>query len=113
MSIAVTNATNADLVRFLLARVDDDDCVLKRMARLQSRAPHTSTATGVQSVERLRAECVAKRRIIGSVQQLLVLRDQPSERPIREAAVQVLRALAAPYADHSGFRAEWRLAARS
>jgi hypothetical protein len=113
MSATLTNATNLDLIRFLLARVDDDDAALKRLARQQSRAPHTTTPTGVQSVERQRAECVAKRRVIGSAQQLLVLRDQPSERPIREAAVQILRALAAPYADHASFRPEWRLAARS
>lgn len=113
MPAMLANATNLELVRFLLARVDDDDDVLKRMARQQARAPHSSGAPGVQSIERLRAECLAKRRIIGSVQQLLVLRDQPSEKPIRDAAAQILRSLVAPYADHASFRSEWRIAARS
>jgi hypothetical protein len=47
------------------------------------------------------------------MQQLLVLRDQPSEKPVRDAAIHVLRWLAAPYADHPGFRPEWKTSSRA
>jgi Family of unknown function (DUF6221) len=99
--------TTNELVRFLLARFDEDDDQLKRCAR------DTATpATGPLSLDRLRSEALARRRIVGSMQQLLVLRDQPCEKPVREAAAQALRALAAPYSAHSGFRAEWKTSPR-
>ena len=46
------------------------------------------------------------------MQQLIVLRDQPFEKPIRDAAAQVLRSLATPYANHAAFRSEWRRSSR-
>jgi Family of unknown function (DUF6221) len=101
--------TTHDLVRFLLARFDEDDHRLKRLAR--SAADQLDSEYG--SIERLRAEALARRRIVGSVQQLLVLRDQPSEKPVRDGAAQILKALAAPYTGHAAFRPEWKTSARA
>ncbi len=101
------------LVQFLLARVDEDESEIKRAAR-QSKAPtepaaqQTRPTIVVQNPTRWREECAAKRRIIGIAQQMLVLRDQPAEQVVRRAAEQVLRELAAPYAQHYGYQPEWR-----
>ena len=97
MSTVLTNTP--ELVRFLLARLDEDDAALKA----RRRAGNDSTAT----MERLRADLQAKRQIIGAAQQLLLLRDQPSEKPVRDGASLILRYLAFPYADHPSFRGEW------
>jgi len=99
--------TTSELVRFLLARFDEDDIALKRLAR--SGAPASGE---LFSLDRLRSEALARRRIIGSVQQLIVLRDQPSEKPVRDNAAQVLRSLAAPYSAHQAFRSEWNTSPR-
>lgn len=96
-------ARNQDLVRFLLARVDEDVAQLKRIAR----HPDDDSA-GVRSLTRLQADVTAKRRLIGALQQLLVLRDQPFEKAIRAQAGQMLRMLALPYDTHSAYRSEWR-----
>ena len=96
-----------ELVRFVLARVEDDEAALKRRARA-----HVDGGNEAEALDRLRAETVAKRRIVGTVQQLIVLRDQPCEKPVRDGAVQILRALAAPYAGHSAFRSEWHISHR-
>jgi len=106
VSPATLAPTTNDLVRFLLARFDEDDEQLKRYARLDSAPP------GLLSVDRLRSEALARRRILGAIQQLLVLRDQPCEKPVRDGAVQVLRSLAAPYSQHAGFRTEWKTSPR-
>lgn len=109
MSAAITKFATGDLVRFLLARVDDDDDELKRLKR--RRAPGASDeglALGVRSIERLRAECMAKRQIIRSAQHLVVMHDLPAEKFIRDAATSMLRALAFPYASHLSYRSEWR-----
>jgi hypothetical protein len=98
--------TTNDLVRFLLARFDEDDEALKRSSRGQAE-------TGGQiTLDRLRSEALARRRIVGSMQQLIVLRDQPCEKPVRDGAIQVLRFLAAPYSQHAGFRTEWKTSPR-
>src|SRR4051812_21364292 len=94
---------NQDLVRFLLARVDDDESVLKRM-----RKRVAADGGEIDSLGRLQADAAAKRRLIGCVQQLLALRDQPCEKPVRDQANQMLRVLAVPYHDHRGYRPEWR-----
>jgi len=108
VTTAVVSSTTTDLVRFLLARVDEDDDLLRRLHRRQSRgAEPVDDLGGLRSIERLRAECEAKRGVIGCAQQLLVLRDQPAEKPVRDAAVHLLYALAAPYRNHAGFRSEW------
>jgi hypothetical protein len=93
-----------DLVRFLLARVSDDEAELKRLTRGSGGV----RVSGQCDPVRLRAETAAKRQIIGTVQHVLVLRDLPNEQPVREAALQVLRSLAGPYNEHPGFRTEWR-----
>jgi anti-sigma factor ChrR (cupin superfamily) len=109
MSLATAGATiYQDLVRFLLARVDDDDSELKKIARLQARSNVADDMDGVRAVTRLQAESAAKRRVIGALQQLLVLRDQPFEKAIRDQAAQMLRMLAMPYDGHAAYRSEWR-----
>jgi len=109
---APTTASLTDLIRFLLSRTEDDEAELKRMTR-SARTPRLHAGAQpedaeTRSVARLRAEAASKRQIIGSVQHLLVLRDQPCEKPVRDAAAQILRALASPYADHPQYREEWR-----
>jgi anti-sigma factor ChrR (cupin superfamily) len=109
MSVATAAvATSQDLVRFLLARVDDDDTELKRLARQHARAHVADELDGIRAVSRLQAESAAKRRVIGALQQLLVLRDQPFEKAIRDQAAQMLRILAMPYDGHAAYRSEWR-----
>jgi hypothetical protein len=96
----LTNTT--ELVRFLLARLDDDDATLKARRR-----DGVDSDGGPAAMDRLRAEVQAKRQIIGAAQQLLLLRDQPCEKPVRDGASLILRYLALPYADHASFRSEW------
>jgi hypothetical protein len=105
-TIAAPSTT--ELVRFLLARVDEDEAQLRRLRRNQSRGPGPAgAADGLGSIDRLRTECEAKRDVIGCAQQLLVLRDQPAEKPVRDGAVHMLYALAGPYRSHPAFRSEW------
>ena len=101
-------ATTHDLVRFLLARVDDDVAELKKLARQQVASGNLETTEGVRAIVRLQAEAASKRRMIGALQQLLVLRDQPLEKTVRDQATQMLRVLAVPYDRHSAYRPEWR-----
>lgn len=98
--------TTQDLIRFLLARVDDDVAELKRLVRQQGASPDTTE--GVRAIVRQQAEAASKRRMIGALQQLLVLRDQPLEKTVRDAATQMLRVLAVPYEGHPAYRPEWR-----
>jgi hypothetical protein len=98
--------TTHDLIRFLLARVDDDVAELKRLARQQAGSPDTTQ--GVRAIARQQAEAASKRRMIGALQQLLVLRDQPLEKTVRDQATQMLRVLAMPYDGHAAYRPEWR-----
>jgi hypothetical protein len=107
MSLATAvRPTSHELIRFLLARVDDDVAELKKLARQQADA--SSPGQGVRAIARLQAEAAAKRRMIGALQQLLVLRDQPLEKTVRDQATQMLRVLAVPYDSHPAYRAEWR-----
>lgn len=94
-----------DLVRFLLARLDEDTAELKRIARQEARGERVD---GVRDTDRLQAEVAAKRRVIGTLQQLLVLRDQPAEKTVRDSAALMLRVLAVPYDAHANYRPEWR-----
>lgn len=112
MHVLRESENELELVRFLLARVDDDEAELKKIARRQARGGETAVA-GPWSLERLRGECASKRQLIGMLQQLFVLRDQPFEKAIRDAAAQMLQALAVPYADHNGYRKDWHEAATS
>ena len=87
------------LVRFLLARISDDEQALRRRGL---------AAGGDREVERALADCAAKRDVVGIMQRMLILRDLPLERPVRDGAEEVLRRLASVYEDHVGYRAEWR-----
>jgi hypothetical protein len=108
----------SDLVRFLLARLDEDEREIKKLqkaaigtsvsASANGRTNGSTNGSSFPSVHRLSADSAAKREIVGVLQRLLVLRDLPSERPVREGAAEVLRRLAMPYEDHAGYRTEWR-----
>jgi len=87
------------LVSFLLARISDEERELKR----RTKSPDIDA-----DAERGLADCTAKREIIGISQRMIVLRDLPNERSVREGAEEVLRRMASVYADHVGYRAEWR-----
>jgi hypothetical protein len=88
------------LVRFLLARISDEERELRRRS--------TGETQQVWTVERALAECSAKRDVIGIMQRMLILRDLPLERQVRDGAGEVLRRLAAVYEDHASYRNEWR-----
>jgi uncharacterized protein DUF6221 len=103
------SSSTTDLVRFLLARIDDDASEGKRQAKAAGNG--SPSTTRFCSPERIRAECEAKRQVIGTLQQQLVLRDQPFEKAIRHQAVYMLRALATPYSEHAAYRKEWALSA--
>jgi hypothetical protein len=103
-SFAAAVTTSQDLVRFLLSRVEDDEAELRKLSR--GGADHAGV--GLRAVERLHAELATKRRLIGALQQLVVLRDQPAERAVRHQAGQMLRFLALPYEWHAKYRQEWR-----
>ena len=102
-SFAATVSTSPDLVRVLLSRVEDDETELRKLSRRQD-----NEGTGLRSLDRLHAELATKRRLIGALQQLVVLRDQPAERAVRHQAGQMLRFLALPYEWHAKYRQEWR-----
>ena len=103
--VATVQETAQDLVRFLLSRAEEDERELKRLAR---QGHDVDSKPAVRSIDRLVADVAAKRRLIGCMQQLLVLRDQPAEKAVRDQASQMLRVLAVPYHDHPGYRQEWR-----
>jgi hypothetical protein len=103
------SASTTDLVRFLLARIEDDAALAKKYNR--GAANGKPPAPTLFSPERIRAECEAKRQVIGTLQQQLVLRDQPFEKTIRNQAIYMLRALAVAYAEHDAYRKEWALSA--
>jgi hypothetical protein len=103
------SASTTDLVRFLLARIEDDAALAKQYSR--DAANGKSPVPALIPPERIRAECEAKRQVIGTLQQQLVLRDQPFEKAIRNQAIYMLRALATAYAEHDAYRKEWALSA--
>lgn len=97
-------ATSQEIARFLLTRLDEDEIELKRLARDEGAV----ALGGLRAISRLRAEVDTKRRLIGSLQQLVVLRDQPAERAVRHQAENMLRFLALPYEWHAEYRSQWR-----
>ena len=110
--MTATILDSGELVRFLLARLDDDRSelgALRRTAGPVADGPHRD---GVQSVDRRRVELVAKRRMIASLQQLITLRDLPAEKFVRDEAMTILRALALPYAEHRSYRSHWHISTR-
>jgi hypothetical protein len=88
------------LVRFLLDRISDDERRWRRRAK--------AGEDDAEQAERWLAECAAKREIIGIMQRMIILRDQPMERQVRDGAEEVLRRFAAVYEDHAGYRSQWR-----
>jgi hypothetical protein len=100
-----------DLTEFLLARIAEDEAAVEqRMA--DSRG---SAVGGDPTVERwpiyrrARAECEAKRRIIGKAQPWIAADDgRAHQTSLRLAGEDILAALASPYADHPDYREEWR-----
>lgn len=105
MSAVIVNDVQ-DIVRFLLDRIDEQESVFRRGGRARGDAVEHP------DLEQLQAETNSKRRIIGTAQQLLVLRDLPNEKVVREAAAQIIKELALPYADHPAYRPEWRASQR-
>jgi hypothetical protein len=103
-SSATAVQQSQELARFLLARIDEDELELKQLGRNEE----AGSVGGIRALGRMRAELDAKRRLIGSLQQLVVLRDQPAERAVRHQAEHMLRFLALPYEWHAGYRSEWR-----
>jgi hypothetical protein len=106
---ATSTSSTQDLIRFLLTRIDDDDTELRGLRRKLTRdvGSRVVDLSGQRSIDRLLAECRAKRDVIGLAQRLLVLRDLPQERSVRDTAAKVLCALAVPYRAHPSFRDEW------
>lgn len=98
-----------DVVRFVLARIDDEEAVIRRSAR----AMRGQDDPRMTVLEQQRAQCLARRQVTGAVQQLLVLRDLPNEKPVRDHATQILLSLASPYSGHKAYRDEWQLAGAS
>jgi Family of unknown function (DUF6221) len=103
VSASANSSAIPELIGFVLARFDEEDAEIARLA-----------AAGSDPAERARraGETRARREVVTSVQQLLELRDQPNEKAVRDLAVSILRSVATPYADHPGFRAEWHAATR-
>jgi hypothetical protein len=99
-----TAFATVDLVRFLVARVDDDEQALRKLAR---RIRDSGPAADQSSVQQLRTNVLAQRKILGYVQELLVLSDLPREKVVRDIATQILRSMAQPYSEHAMFRSEW------
>ncbi|WP_375490373.1 DUF6221 family protein [uncultured Jatrophihabitans sp.] len=107
--MTATGINVAELVSFLLARIDDDEAEIARLQR-KARAAHAqdgASDASVLSLRRIRQDCRAKRKVIGAAQQLIVFRDLPNEHQVREEAWRTLRALASTYAHHIGYRGEW------
>lgn len=90
------------LTEFLLARIAEDEARLRKAERPWS-APHDpdcdyypgDTPCTCNLLERLLAECEAKRRIVANAQ-------DPGDDIF-------VRLLALPFADHSDYREEWKL----
>jgi hypothetical protein len=95
-----------DLLRFLLARLTDEEYHVHHPAQDISH-DRALTASGWWSPARVVAECEAKRRI-------LLMAEQPprwpgpAAPPDPDTVQAVLRYLALPYADHPDYRPEWR-----
>lgn len=79
------------LVRFVLDRLNDDSKAVRRLAKAGVDRP------GIASLRRRAIEIDVAREIVGVVQRMAVLRDLPAEQPVRDGALEVLQALAAPY----------------
>jgi hypothetical protein len=97
------------LTEFLLARIADDEAWVTdhfagvTLGILPPGAPRIVPIPG--SMDRVLAECEAKRRIIEGIPAPMVIHGgvgAPTSEP------GILRLLALPYANHPDYRAEWR-----
>jgi len=98
------------LTDWLLARIAEDEADAQRIPTEDGYAHHTNC----WDKDRVLAECEAKRRIVA----LHEVRDPQAARPVcdqdrlmgdADYPCLTLRALAAVYADHEGYREEWAL----
>jgi hypothetical protein len=111
MALTTHPINTLELVRFVLDHIDADETDLKRLTRRHGGAAAVaSQADSVCSIGRQLNEIDSKRRVLGGIQRLIVLRDQPMEKAVRDQALIMLQALAAPYSESPGFRDEWRSA---
>jgi hypothetical protein len=85
------------LTDFLLARIAEDEGAAQR------HGPGASKQGLGDYPARVLAECEAKRRIVD-----LFPKAAQDGDGWNEAGIQVLEALALPYADHPDYREEWR-----
>jgi hypothetical protein len=105
VTAARTDFSTIELVRFVLARIDDEEQVLRKVVRRTHKAgDHEQDPAFI----RARSEIITKRQVLGHVQHLLVLRDLPSEKVVRDLSAGVLQAMARPYADHVQYRPIWQ-----
>lgn len=90
-----------NLVEFLLARIAEDEAAADtthyQYCGVNDDMGPTKCDCGIPA--RLLAECDAKRRIIAIAAEVIDLAD---------VMLDVLKALALPYADHANYRVEWR-----
>jgi len=100
-----------DLTEFLLARIAEDEAKA-RHARdwLAPIGAHGAQVAGewVYDPGRVLAECDAKRRIVAGCSAVLFHSRSAVTAQARTNAEATMRLLALPYADHEGFREEWR-----
>ena len=100
----------SDLIRFLLSRIDEDDAELRALRRRLTRsAVPIEDLPGVRSVERLRAECAARRAVVGRVQKLLLRADVGNQPVVHDSMLYMLQVMAEPYHEHYAYRPEWSL----
>lgn len=110
-----------DLADFLLARIAEDEAAAEQAVIIRTKnglawtAPPPEHGALIISGHRLLAECEAKRRIV-ETHPIYPDGDQhdcPGEWPGYQDAPNepcpTLRLLALPYADHSDYRAEWKV----
>jgi hypothetical protein len=94
---------NMTLEEFLLARIAEDERHARAVKLPLFGATHPVTIRAL-------AECEAKRRIVDAYQHAVEYEAQFPNPDAAEAYIyeHVLQFLALPYADHPGFRQEWR-----
>jgi hypothetical protein len=109
-----------DLADFLLARIDEDELAAQRVEQRDNFEQPITTLTGAEIFDargvmfptaRVLAECEAKRRIVEEHGPWTPEDEYCAAHDGRmtQNECPTLRALALPYADHEGFREEWRV----
>ena len=109
----------SSLPDFVLARIAEDEAVAQHVAAIWAQLPHqprgiTVVGREVYYLERVLAECEAKRRIVDIHYDSPVDDDEYGRIHLCGACspeawpCATLRALASVYADHEDYREEWR-----